>query len=1034
MPVLNLKPTHKVIKDYYHCLEEFDHFGVTHESAVRSAFQTLLEGCGKQRGWKLIPEDSINLGRNKRIVVDGALIDKFKLPQGYWEAKDIHDDLPKEALRKFEAGYPQTNILFQTPKRAILWQNEQRVLDNDLSNPKQLIETLQTFFSYRPQEYAEWQDAVAQFKDKVPEIGREVAQLIHQERRSNPRFTIAFADFLEKCRASINPDLSEAAVEEMLIQHLLTVRIFRTVFNNPDFTRRNVIANEIETVIDALTSQSFSRLDFLQSLDHFYVAIERTAATINNFSQKQHFLNTVYEQFFQGFSVEVADTHGIVYTPQPIVDFMVKSVEQILRSEFDTSLSDDGVHIIDPFVGTGNFIVRIIREIRKTALPDKYARELHCNEVMLLPYYVASMNIEHEFYQATGSYQPFEGICLVDTFDLAEDRQLSLFAPENTKRVENQKKTPMFVVIGNPPYNVGQVNENDNNKNRKYETLDQRVSGTYARDSQATLKAQLSDPYVKAIRWASDRIGEKGIVAFVTNNSFLDGISFDGMRKHLYQDFNRVYVLDLKGNVRKDSMREGIPIGEKHTVFGLAAMVGIAVTFLVKNPKNQDHKIYYSDVDWRATRREKFNLIENARTFNRMQWQELKPDKNNTWLTEGMRSEFENFIPMGSKAARRGKDEAIEVIFKHYSNGIKTNRDAWTYNFNRNALTENIQRTIEYYNEQVFRWKRPEYLNTNVDDFVVYDDAKISWSRDLKLKLKREKSTEYAEHKVRNSLYRPFTKSILFFDQVMVDIRGSFPSIFPTSETETENRVICLTAVGNKKPFHCLMTKQLTDFHLTGDSQCFSFYTYHEDETNRRENITGGALQAFRSQYQDESISKWDVFHYVYAVLHHPSYCEIYQENLKRELPRIPFLPDFWGFVKTGRRLGEIHVSYEDQPEYHLDFIETPGKSLNWCVEKMRLSKDKTCIRYNDFLTLAGIPPEALNYRLGNRSALDWVIDQYRVKTDKRSGITNDPNRANDEKYIVKLIGKVITVSLETVKLVKGLHEWQILDKPERST
>ena len=580
MPALNLKPSHKIIKDYYHSLEEFDHYGVTHESAVRSAFQTLLEGCGKQSGWKLIPEDSINLGGNKRIVVDGALIDKFNLPQGYWEAKDIHDELPKEALRKFEAGYPQTNILFQTPKRAILWQNEQRVLDNDLSDPKQLIETLQIFFSYRPQEYAEWQEAVAQFKDKVPEIGIGVARLIQQERRSNDRFTRAFTDFLEKCRASINPNLSEAAVEEMLVQHLLTERIFRRVFNNPDFTNRNVIAREIESVIQAFTSQSFNRHDFLSNLDHFYFAIERTAATITNFSQKQHFLNTVYEQFFQGFSVKVADTHGIVYTPQPIVDFMVKSVEQILKSEFNKSLSDEGVRIIDPFVGTGNFIVRIMREIRKTALTDKYARELHCNEVMLLPYYVASMNIEHEFYEATGSYQPFEGICLVDTFDLTKvkkNEQIDFFAPENSKRVEEQIKAPMFVVIGNPPYNVGQVNENDNNKNRKYQTLDQRVSGTYSRDSRATNKNLLADPYVKAIRWASDRIGEQGMVAFITNSSFLDGIAFDGIRQHLANDFDDIYVLDLGGNTRKRS-------GDSN-VFGIR--VGVSINFLLEEKRRR---------------------------------------------------------------------------------------------------------------------------------------------------------------------------------------------------------------------------------------------------------------------------------------------------------------------------------------------------------------------------------------------------------------------------------------------------------------
>ena len=405
---------------------------------------------------------------------------------------------------------PRDNILFQTPRRAMLWQNGRLALDADLADAGQLIETLQMFFGYRPQEYAAWEEAVAQFKERVAEIGYGLAKLIQQERQNNRRFTAAFGEFLEKCRQSINPNLAEEAVEEMLIQHLLTERLFRTVFNRPAFTRRNVIAFEIENVIDALTSHSFSRDEFLSSLDRFYVAIERTAETISDFSQKQHFLNTVYEQFFQGFSVKVADTHGIVYTPQPIVDFMVKSVAAILEREFGRSLADEGVHIIDPFVGTGNFIVRMMREIPRTALARKYASELHCNEVMLLPYYIASMNIEHEYYDATGMYEPFEGICLVDTLDLAEDRQLPLFAPENTQRVEEQKRTPMFVVIGNPPYNMGQVNENDNNQNRKYPTMDKRVRETYVKDSKATLRNKLSDPYVKAIRWAADRIEKEG--------------------------------------------------------------------------------------------------------------------------------------------------------------------------------------------------------------------------------------------------------------------------------------------------------------------------------------------------------------------------------------------------------------------------------------------------------------------------------------------------------------------------------------------
>ena len=574
MTTLNLKSTHKIIKNYYDELNRFDRLGKTHEGTVRSAFQSLLQGCARKFDWTLIPEHAMTGRRKKRIVIDGTLIDTFQLPHGYWEAKDIHDDLPSEVLRKFERGYPRDNILFQTPHRAILWQNNQQTLDADLTDPTQLIHTLETFFSHRPQEYTEWEEAVAQFRERVPALGKGLAGLIEKERDANREFTAAFTAFHEKCRQSINPNLSEAAVEEMLIQHLLTERIFRTVFSNPDFVHRNIIAREIETVITALMSHAFNRDEFLKSLDPFYVAIERTAATMGDFSQKQGFLNTVYEQFFQGFSVEVADTHGIVYTPQPIVDFMVKSVEAILQTEFNRSLSDSGVHIIDPFVGTGNFIVRMMREIRPTALEDKYRSELHCNEVMLLPYYIASMNIEHEFYEATGDYQPFGGICLVDTFDLAEDRQLPLFAPDNTRRVEEQKETPMFVVIGNPPYNVGQVNENDNNKNRKYRTMDAWVANTYAKDSAATNKNALADPYVKAIRWASDRIGEEGVVAFVTNNSFLDGVAFDGMRKHLAANFDAIYIFDLGGNARK-----GLKVSDAN-VFGIR--VGVSINLFVK--------------------------------------------------------------------------------------------------------------------------------------------------------------------------------------------------------------------------------------------------------------------------------------------------------------------------------------------------------------------------------------------------------------------------------------------------------------------
>ena len=580
MSSLHLKPTHKPVKQYYQELENFKKLGVVHETAVKVAFQKLLESCCQQFQWTLVQEYAIK----KRKRVDGALVDSYNLARAYWEAKDSKDNLKKEVQKKLAIDYPKDNIIFQQPERAILYQDGKLVMDEDITKPQNLVDVLRQLFEYRPPAIEQWEKAADEFGLRVEEHATALLTLIKEQSQKNKKFIDAFAEFFKLCRQSINPNIAEAAVEEMLIQHLLTERIFRNVFNNPDFAQRNIIAVEIEKVINALTSKSFSRSHFLSSLDRFYGAIEETAATIDDFSQKQDFLNKIYERFFQGFSVKVADTHGIVYTPQPIVNFMVKSVENILQKEFGKSLIDKGVHILDPFVGTGNFIIRIMREIaeiQKSALPYKYEHELHCNEVMLLPYYIASMNIEHEYFEQAGEYKSFEGICLVDTFEDQNIQQLDLFSPDNMKRVEKQRKSDIFVIIGNPPYNAGQLNENDNNKNRKYTTkdktgIDDRVSATYAKASKATLKNKLSDPYVKAIRWASDRIKEEGIIAFVTNNSFIEQIAFDGMRQELEKHFDQIYVFDLGGNVRKNPKLSGTT----HNVFGI--QVGVSVNILVK--------------------------------------------------------------------------------------------------------------------------------------------------------------------------------------------------------------------------------------------------------------------------------------------------------------------------------------------------------------------------------------------------------------------------------------------------------------------
>jgi predicted helicase len=1035
MRPLPLKPSHKRIAAYHASLAEFEKLGVAHETAVRSAFQSLLEDCaalvnkGRADKWKLVPEFPLKTKTGARITPDGALLDGFRLVHGLWEAKDTGDDLDREIAKKFKLGYPRDNILFQAPARAVLVQDGERALDLDISRPENLVIILRGFFEYQAPAFDEWEKAVADFKSRLPEYGAALRDKIRDEEKCNPAFAEAFSGFVALCRQALNPNLAKQAVEEMLIQHILTERIFRKIFDVGDFMQRNNIAAEIEKVAAALASRSFSRDELLAKLAPFYKAVEEAADTIPDFSEKQKFLNTVYEQFFQGFAVERADTLGIVYTPQEIVDFMLASVEEILKTEFGRSLGDPGIHVIDPFVGTGNFMVNLIRRLPKTQLEHKYRHELHCNEVMLLPYYVAAMNIEHTFYEQIGRYEAFPGICLVDTFETAEKAQaeFGFFNPENTERVKKQKAAPIFVVLGNPPYNTNQVNENDNNKNRKYEEVDRRIKETYAADSTASSAFKLGDPYVKAFRWASDRIREEGIVAYVSNNSFADENSFDGMRKNLGKDFHRIYVLDLKGNVRRDSMRDGKPIGEEHTIFGLGAMVGISICFLVRNPRKPDRGIFAHEVAWDATRAEKFALLDKAGSISNIVWKRIKPDRHHTWLGSGGGELFDTFLPKGNRGA------ASLSLFSRYSLGVGTNRDEWVYAWDSGVLAERMERFVETCNSERIRWHKSKKSEHQLDNFLDADARHIKWSSRLKECLLSNQEATYSRGKIRGALFRPFTKKLLYFDSILNHRQGGFRDFAPHAKSEAENRIICASARGMRTPFTVLITTGIADLHVgevKDGFQCFPFYTYDGEEGARRENIPLSTLQRFQQHYGDEGITKWDIFHYFYAVLHHPEYRTRYAANLRRELPRIPFIGKdakiFRSTAEIGHRLADLHVHYEQAAEYRLRRIENPAEPLNWRVEKMRLTKDKKAIIYNEFLTLSGIPEAAFAYRLGNRSALDWVIDQYQTHTDPRSGITNDPNRQDEPDYIVKLVAKVITVSLETQKLIAALPPLEV--------
>jgi predicted helicase len=1013
MSLFALKATHAPVKAYYAALAQFHLHGHTTEGNIRSAFADLLKKCASPYGWHLVEEYQFKGTAKQPLRADGALIDPLTLVHGLWEAKDTDDDLQQEIKKKSAAGYPLTNILFQSPDRAVLYQDNGIKLDCDLSQPENLIEILQLFFDYRDPNIPDWEEAVTKFADKIPDLADGVTAILEAEDKKNPAFRENFLSFADLCRQSINPELADDAIRKMLVQHLLTERIFRKVFNNQEFLRRNVIAVEIEKVISSITAKHFSRDEFLKPLDRFYAAIERAAESQTGYTEKQHFLNAVYEKFFQRFDRKQADTHGIVYTPQSIVDFMVRSVEEILHEEFGKSLSDSGVHILDPFTGTGNFITRIMQQIKRSALPQKYAEELHCNEIMLLPYYIASMNIEHAYMERVGEYGSFEGICLVDTFELSEFGQQSFaFSDSNTARVLKQKKAPIFVVIGNPPYNMGQENENDQNKNRKYKHWDNRIKDTYTKDSSATLRNKLSDPYVKAFRWASDRIRNGGIIAYVTNNSYIDQIAFDGMRHHLARDFSKLYILDLNGNVRQNPKLSGTT----HNVFGI--QVGVAISLLIKQPNHKGKGIILHAAmpeDWK--RGQKYQQLDSWKTVGGLKWKTLKPNAKKTWLTAGERADYKNLIPLSDKAAK-GTEEA-ESIFRLFSLGCASNRDAYVYNSDLYSLTNTVKNFVEIYEEMLSRYRSRRNTKLTPDQFVDIRDKEIKWTRQTKASLGKLEHTVFKKHDLRRSMYRPFTPLNYYFDDFWNEERYRTHLMFP--EPTSTNSLIMVSGVGSSKPFSALATALIPCLDSLEKTQCFSFYIYDEDGTNRRENITNWALAEFRTHYSDKKITKWNIFHATYAVLHHPEYRTRYAANLKRELPRIPFPPDFHAFAAVGKRLMELHIDYEKQPEYPLQQIESPTAEVSFRVDRMKLSKDKSELRYNDFLLLRGIPAAAYDYRLGNRSALEWVIDQYRVSTDARSGIVNDPNRPDDPKYILRLIGQVITVSLETQQIVAAL-------------
>ncbi len=979
--------THSAIPTYQAALAHFKAQGYKTESQTRQFFQRLLEDLSKERGLSLVPEWPV--GHNNRKKIDGAVkAGDYPFPLGFWEAKDENDALETEIQKKRAIGYPTKNTIFEDTQRAILWQNDKQIGEFDLTKSGEVGDLLDRFFGYTEADREGFEEAVRDFIKQVPTLATALHRKIEDE-RAQPKFQSAFAKFHAVCQGALNPSIKAEQVEEMLVQHLLTERLFKRVFQNDDWFAHNVIAREIEGVIEALTARSWSRNEFLKSLDPFFKVIEDRARTLPRFGDKQTFLDALYERFFQAYSPDTADTMGIVYTPQPIVDWMCASVERTLMKQWGKTLATPDVQILDPCTGTGNFIVNLMGRIPEFDLESKYKGrtrdangnlipELWANEIMLLPYYVASGNIEHHYFERMAEHASFEGLCFQDTLDL--NPQMTMFTEENSERVARQKGAPLTVIIGNPPYNVGQQNENDNNKNRTYKGagqsygVDDLIKKTYAKASNATLQNKLYDAYVRFFKWAEYRLDDRdGIVCFVTNNSFVHKNVFDGMRLTLSKAFNQIWHFDLGGDARSND--------GGGNVFGI--MVGVGITILVKNQASQERFIRYHRVPDDFNQSEKLEYIANTVDVDGVQWQELEPNKKNAWLTEGLEADFETFVPIGTKAARASFSPDSKTIFKTYSLGASTNRDEWVYNFDKSRLSSEVRHFTEFYNSEVERWAAHKKKKDNFDDFVKYDEKSIKWSSTLKNAAKGGKLAIYSEEHFRVALYRPFSKRHLYYDELLIDRAGAFGRYFPKDK---ENRVIVISDIGHRTPFSVLMTDCIPDLHLCSTSdgfQCFPLCIYGaKEDSEGLDNITGYALKIARAQWGE--VSREDIFYATYALLHAPSYRAKFAENLKRELPRLPLDalpldPAQWRqLVEIGRKLGDLHVGYDAAPIHPMGNINTTPKGAPFETrvgeKKMKWNADKTTLRVNGSTELRGFTPAMFEYRLGNRSALDWVV------------------------------------------------------------
>lgn len=1001
---------------------------------IQSVGRVMRKAEGKKYGYVILPI-GISASENPDEALDKN--EKYKLVWEILQALRAHDDRFNNTINKIELNKRKPDQI------QVIGIGEKNTEDRDDGYKKVKINTnkkvyegqikidLETFDKWKESVYAKmvkkvgsriyWENWAKDVAEIATSHMNKMRQLINSD---NPKIKNEIGNFVIGLKENLNNSITQEDAIEMLAQHMITKPVFDALFENYEFVKNNPVSKTMQKMIDILDKEMSN--EEKEKLNKFHESVKERAQGIDNAEGKQRIILELYEKFFKIALPKEVDKLGIVYTPTECVDFIIHSVEYLMNKEFGKSLSNRGVHIIDGFTGTGTFIVRLLQSgvIKKGDLLYKYINDIHANEIVLLAYYIAAINIEETFHELSEKkeYTPFDGIVLTDTFQLYDNKYenneyILDTLEENNARANRQKELPITVCIGNPPYSVGQKSQNDNAQNLKYKNLDSAIANTYVKFSMAQSNKATYDAYIRAFRWATDRIEENGIISFITNGAYIDNKGMDGFRKCLLEEFSSIYVFNLRGNQRTSgemSKKEG------GKIFGSGSRTPVAITCLIKNKnKGKDGYIHYYDIGDYLTREQKLSIIKKFENVSNIEWKMIKPDQNNDWINKKS-DKFGKFIPLINKE---------NSVFTISSSGVTTARDYWVYNFNKSSLLNNMNKMIDTYNMEV----KKNLMNINdIKNSVTKDETKISWSRALLNSLRNGKEKYLDCNKVTEALYRPFCKEYFYYSLDFNECQYKTRRIF-----KEKNPTIIINGTSSGKDFSCLMTDKVFNFHTLSTSMAFPLYYYDDTESNQTsfminenkyDGISNWIYEKVIEKYENKSVAKEDVFYYVYGILHSKDYRETFKFDLKKSLPSIPLVDnyeDFIKFSKSGKKLADLHLNYEKISPYK--DCEIIKNNDNYKVIKMKFgkNKDKSIIQYNDNIIIKNIPSKAYEYVVNGKSAIEWIMERYAITTDKKSGIVNDPNdwckEVNDEKYIFNLLLRIINVSVKTVDIINSL-------------